>query len=301
MLNPIKAAVLIADICGSTALYEHIGDILARQLIERAFESMVSEIPVYQGTLIDAVGDEILCTYANPELALNCACAMQKAIKKCAFEGNETLRIRIGVHYGDVFLRKGAVFGDIVNITARVAAIAKANQIMTTQAVFNELPPNLKEKTHKFMCTGLKGKSSPFDIFLVTWEPDDLSGTCYNTPLPNKLLETAYELSFFYNGQSVKVNKEKKIVTLGRSESCDIYVHSTYTSREHAYCEWRFGKLVLVDHSINGTFIRFNDGKEITLLREEVILYDSGTISLGRDNFEIDSELIEFHTYFNLE
>jgi len=295
VLNPTKKlAVLIADICGSTALYENIGDESARQLIEIGIATMVGEISAYQGSLINTIGDQIMCTFPNPELAFHAACAMQKAVKNRKLEDNYALQIRIGLNYGDVILEKDAAFGDTVNVTARVAAIARANQIMTTQAVFNALPPDLKKKTHQFMSVDLKGKRNPYDIFFVLWEQDDMLATCFNLPVPHKTQVTTDELSLFYRGQFVRVNKERKIVIIGRSDICDIIVLNNYASRQHLNCEFRLGKFFIVDHSINGTYVRFSDNKVISLVREEMILQGSGAISLGQDNFEISSELVEF-------
>ncbi len=294
-LKPIKKlAVLIADICSSTELYEKIGDDPARQRIEKGIATMIGEISAYQGMLVNAIGDQILCTFPNSELALLAACAMQNAVKSCTFDDNYKLQIRIGLHYGDVILGDEAAFGDAINVTARVAAIANANQIMTTQAVFNALPPAWKEKTFQFMSAGLKGKMNPYDIYFVLWEEDDMLATCFNTPAPRKTQANTDELSLFYCGQIFRVNQKHKIVTMGREDKCDIIIKNQYTSRRHLHCELRSDKFYIADHSINGTYVRFSEDKIIRLVREEMILQGSGVISLGHDNFEIPSELVEF-------
>jgi adenylate cyclase len=295
MSKPVKKlAVLIGDICGSTALYEKIGDDPARQIIEKGIATMIGEISAYQGMLVNAIGDQILCTFPNSELALLAACAMQNAVKSCKFDDNYKLQIRIGLHYGDVILGDEAAFGDAINVTARVAAIASANQIMTTQAVSNALPPALKEKTFQFMSAGLKGKMNPYDIYFVLWEQDDVLGTNFNIPAPRKDQVTTDELSLFYCGQIFRVNKKRKIVTMGREDKCDIIVQNKYASRQHLHCELRSDKFFIADHSINGTYVRFSENKVIRLVREEMILQGSGVISLGHDNFEIPNELVEF-------
>jgi len=58
-----KIAILFADICGSTALYEKLGDLLARQLIARCISIMKGTLSTHNGTLIKTIGDEILCTF----------------------------------------------------------------------------------------------------------------------------------------------------------------------------------------------------------------------------------------------
>jgi adenylate cyclase len=290
-----KASVMIADICGSTALYEQVGDVLAHKIIEKAFDSMVREIPAYQGTLINMVGDEILSIYPDAELALNCAAAMQNAVKNASFKNNKTLQVRIGVHYGDVILENGGAFGDTVNVTSRVAAIAWANQITTTEAVVSQLPAYLKEKTNKFMNADLKGKLNTYDIFLMNWEQNDATNTFFNNSLFSRTAPTTGKLSIFYKDQCITIDQQNKIVTLGRSEACDIVIHNNFASRQHGHCEWRYGKFILVDHSINGTYVSMGGNKVIRLLREEAILLNSGFISLGQNNFEDFNEVLEFH------
>lgn len=131
-----KLAVLFADICGSTTLYERLGDETARRLIANCITSMTKEVTDHKGTLIKTIGDEIMCTFPTAEAVVSAACAMQSTVKN-----GGRMNIRIGIHYGNVICESGDVYGDTVNIAARVASITRANQIMTTRAVVEPLPP----------------------------------------------------------------------------------------------------------------------------------------------------------------
>lgn len=168
-----KLAVLFADICGSTSLYDSIGDDLARHFTANCIKTMVSEISPYKGTLIKTIGDEIMCTFPNAQLALNAACAMQNAVKDSRENSKQPLSIRIGFHYGLVICEANDVFGDTVNVAARVAGIAKADQIMTTSAVYTELPAVLQNQTRQFKSTNLKGKQEQCEIYWVSWKQDN--------------------------------------------------------------------------------------------------------------------------------
>ncbi len=294
-----KLAILISDICGSTSLYEEMGDDAARQRVEKGIATMIGELPAYRGMLVNAIGDQILCTFPTPELALLAACAMQQAVRHCSFEDNYKLKIRIGLHFGDVILGDETAFGDAINVTARVAAIASANQIMTTAAVYNALPPALKTRTIQFMSTSLKGKLHAYDIYIVLWEQDDTSVTCINVMTPRKPQMLLTELTLFYADQRCKVNEAHRIVTIGRGDDCDITVNNVYASRHHVRCELRSGNFLIVDTSINGTYVRVKDGKVIRLVREEMILQDAGVMSLGQDTFENANELVEFMMSLN--
>lgn len=289
-----KLAVLFADICGSTALYDRLGDDLARRLIARCIAMMVGEIPVHQGTLIKTIGDEIMCAFPSAEAALHAACAMQRTVENDRPIDGHQMHIRIGFHYGDVIIESGDIFGDTVNVAARVAAITRASQIMTTMAAVNALPPDLRDRTRKVMRAEFKGKQEQLDISIVIWEQDDMLSTRIGKPAFRKSPGNSNELVLRYRGQSLKVNKECRSVVVGRGEICNIIVQNNFASRQHARIELRFGKFVIVDQSTNGTYIRFKDGNVVHLAREEIILQGAGAISLGQPYSENSSELVEF-------
>ena len=97
-----------------------------------------------------------------------------------------------------------------------------------------------------------------------------------------------------YRSQSLKVNKARRSVALGRGESCDMVVHNDFASRLHVHVELRFGKFVIADQSINGTYICFSDGNVVHITREEISLQGNGSISLGQSFAENPAEVVEF-------
>lgn len=291
---PPSLAILFADISGSTALYDKLGDEMARRLVARCLSIMSSGIAVFRGTLVKTLGDEIMCTFPSAEAALHAACAMQHAVESGEYEGKHPMHIRIGFNYGEVICESGDVFGDTVNIAARVAAITRASQIMTTQAAVSALPPDLREKTRQIMRAEFKGKQEQLDISIVIWEMDDMLSTRVGTPVFRKLADNIDEMTLRYHEQSLKINKERRSVILGRGEICDIVIQNGFASRQHTRIELRFGKFILADQSTNGTYIRFSDGNVVRLAREEMILRGSGSISLGQAYSENPADLIEF-------
>lgn len=289
-----KLAVLFADICGSTALYDHLGDNLARRLMAQCIATMTGEVFAHHGKLIKTIGDEIMCTFPSAEAALHAACAMQHAVESGSYEGNHPMHIRIGFNYGEVICEAGDVFGDTVNVAARVAAITRAGQIMTTQAAVSALPSDLREKTRQIMRAEFKGKQEQLDISIVIWEMDDMLSTRIGTPAFRKQPDNIEEMTLRYRDQLLKVNKERRSVVLGRGDTCDIIVQNGFASRQHIRIEFRFGKFIIADQSTNGTHIRFSDGNVVRLAREEMILRGSGSISLGQPYSEGPGELVEF-------
>jgi adenylate cyclase len=289
-----KLAVLFADICGSTALYENLGDDLARKTISRCINTLSSKAAEFQGTLIKTIGDEIMVTFTSAEAAFNAACAMQAAVANEQPSSGVPLHIRIGFNYGDVIKEAGDVFGNTVNIAARVAAITRAGQSMSTQAVFDALPDNLRSKMRKIMRAEFKGKQELHEIYQIISEQDDMLSTRIGMPAFRKPPDNNEELTLRYRDQTIKINKERRSVVLGREESCDLVVHNDLASRQHVRIEWRFGKFIISDQSTNGTYIRSNDANVVHITREEAVLRGNGSISLGQSFAERPSDLVVF-------
>jgi adenylate cyclase len=300
MANNIqKLAVLFADISGSTALYDNLGDVLAQRLIAKCITTMTNEISAYQGVVVKTIGDEIMCTFPDAESALNAACAMQRAVKNDNQGSSQPMHIRIGFHYGDVICESDDVFGDTANVAAHVAKITRANQILATQTVFDALPPNLKSKTRRIMRSDFKGKQAQFDIFMIIWGTEDMDSTRIGIPAYRKPQdeESNNELMLRYHDHSCMVNKKHRTVILGREEICDIIVHSDFASRQHVRIEFRSGKFFIVDQSTNGTYVRFKNGHVACIVCSEMILDGAGSISLGQAFSEQTIDPVEFSVF----
>lgn len=290
-----KLAILFADISGSTALYDKLGDVKALHLITQHLQIMIAELASHQGKLIKTIGDEIMCTFPSPAAALEAACAMQTAIAAQKPHGGERpLYIRIGFHYGEVLCEEGDVFGDAVNVAARVAAITRARQIMTTQAAVDALPEKLRAKVRKISRAEFRGKEEALDVFQVNWENDDTLSTRIGLPQFRKPMESRHELLLRYHQQVAILNEQHKSLILGREETCDLIIHSGFASRQHARIEFSFGKFVITDHSANGTYIRFSDNQVIHLAHQEIMLHGTGAISLGQPFSENPAEAIDY-------
>lgn len=289
-----KLAILFADISGSTALYEKLGDQLARRLISRCLSILSNALTTYQGTLIKTIGDEILCTFPSAEAAMHAASDMQIAMNADNQNSEHNMFIRIGFHYGDVICEDGDIYGDAVNIAARVAAITRASQIMTTTAVVDALPLSLHHRVRKILRADIKGKQEQLDIHQVMWELEDMASTRIGMSAYRKPAADGYDLTLTYRDKSYTVNEQNTKLLMGRDESCQLVVKSDFASRQHANLEFRFGKFILCDHSSNGTFIRSSEGVIIRLQREDTALHGKGTISLGQPYADNPAGLIEF-------
>ena len=168
-----KMAVLFADICGSTALYDQLGNEAALNMVTRILNLLKQEVATYKGILIKTIGDEIMCTFPNAQRAAQAARAMHRAVATNKPGGEHPIAIRIGLHFGDVILKANDVFGDTVNVAARIASITRARQTMTTREVIDALPSELGHKAVSITRASFRGKQDALEVFQLLWEPED--------------------------------------------------------------------------------------------------------------------------------
>jgi class 3 adenylate cyclase len=289
-----NAAVLFADISGSTALYDTLGNERALELVTRTLAILMEVMTAHDGVLVKTIGDEVMCVFPDAVTALNAAMEMQLAVEKQRPGGDQPIHVRIGLHYGEVLHESGDVFGDTVNIAARVTAITRASQIMTTQTIVDLLPEELRKKTRPVRRSIFRGKGKPFEVFHVHWEQERTTSTRIGRAVYRKPAESKQELMVRFRQKVVMVNEKNHCVVLGRDESCDMVIQTGLASRQHARLEYSYGKVLLTDFSKNGTFVRFSDGQVVHLIQQQVVLHGAGAISLGQPFTTEPGEAIEF-------
>src|SRR5437667_136534 len=135
-----ERAILFADVSGSTALYELLGDKPAAKAIEACLGELRGIVAKEEGQVVKTIGDEIMVVFGNGQAACNAAMEMQQRVIALPPTAGVKLAIRIGFHFGLVLEDKGDFWGDGVNTAARLAALAKAGQILTSGATVNALP-----------------------------------------------------------------------------------------------------------------------------------------------------------------
>lgn len=290
-----KLSILFADICGSTRLYDTLGDTRAREVIAITLDLLIEVTQRYKGTVIKTIGDEVMCTFDDAETAAKASCDMQESLDE-ANEAGATevpVAIRVGYHYGPCIQEDGDVHGDAVNVAARMAAQAKARQIITTAETAKQLPSALQENTRFVDYASIKGKGE-MEIVEFIWQEDDvtrMSGDLSSVTAPGNL---PVQLRLEYRDTSILLSQEREQAVLGRSATCDIPVNESLASRQHIRIELRRDKFFLIDQSTNGTYIQQTDGRQAFVRREETPLTGEGIISLGRALNDNPQELIRF-------
>jgi class 3 adenylate cyclase len=289
-------AILFADVSGSTKLFETLGDASARSKIAACLDLLSGVTRDYHGTVIKTIGDEIMCTFATADDAASAACDMHEALDVDVTEGSNTnntaLQIRVGFHFGPAIMEGGDVFGDAVNVAARMAAQAKGGQIITTQSTLDMLAPARRAGSRFVDRAPIKGKKEEIEIYEIIWQEEDV--TRMATGLMQDAPKTEVRLIVSYNNQQIEVNKSRSILMMGRSQQCDLPINEKLASRQHVRIELRRDKFFIVDQSTNGTHVMTENEGAAFLRREEMPLNGNGMISLGRAFDENPTEVIRF-------
>ncbi|MEX0951865.1 MAG: adenylate/guanylate cyclase domain-containing protein, partial [Gammaproteobacteria bacterium] len=270
-------AIMFADISGSTKLYEVLGDHTARMTVAETLDTISDIVERHKGTVIKTIGDEIMCTYADAEAAATAACEMQETLeeKNESGETKQPVSIRVGMHYGPAIMEGGDVFGDAVNVAARMAAQAKARQIMTTKSTIELLPSILRASTRFVDYAPIKGKKEDIEIFEIIWQQEDVTRMATGM-MSNEKKPPGAKMRLRYHKQDVILNHERSSVVMGRSQGCDLPINEKLASRQHVRIELRRDKFFIIDQSTNGTYVRINDSGDAFLRREEIPLTGKG-------------------------
>lgn len=287
-MDPLQQAtgILFADIVGSSQLYENLGNIDAERAISQALETLKTICRAHQGLVIKTIGDELMCRFEEPEDLLAAAVAMQEAFTHGNIShhvsASSVQRIRIGCHIGQVIVKENDVFGDSVNIAARLVEFARSGQIITsasTWALFEKAQPKISSRALRPL--RIKGRLSSLAINEVLWQQNDLDLTHLLTLPQAHSGAHLWSLNLVYFGITVQLNQDRSSITLGRAAGCGLPICTPTASRIHAKILATATQFVLVDQSTNGTFIQPEGREEFQIHRHSQPLSGSGVISLG--------------------
>lgn len=158
------ATVLFSDVVDSTATAASWGDRRWRELLDRHDHAVRRELERFRGREVKHTGDGFVAVFEGPAQAIRCGQAICNAVQ------TESLRVRVGVHTGEVEIRGEDVGGIAVHIGARVMGAAEPSEVLVSHAI----PPLVVGSGLAFEDRGvrqLKGVPGEWTLFAV--RPDD--------------------------------------------------------------------------------------------------------------------------------
>ncbi len=185
-----KTTVLFGDIRGFTALAESQTPQETVHMLNEHFELMVEVIFKHEGTLDKFVGDAIMALFGAPLMheddplrAVRTAIEMQAVLSKFNIQRTamnlEPVRMGIGINTGDVvagYLGSSraleyTVIGDVVNVGARLCSLAKADEIILSEATYEHVKEHISAVP--LPPAKVKGKSQPLRVYRVQPHPEN--------------------------------------------------------------------------------------------------------------------------------
>ncbi|MBI5900992.1 MAG: adenylate/guanylate cyclase domain-containing protein [Rhodocyclales bacterium] len=271
-------AILFADIAGSTGLYESSGDTVAMAAVVECVASLKDTTTAYGGRVVKTIGDEVMAIFASAGQAIQAANAMQSRFADLAGV-KAGIKLKIGLHYGPVIEADGDCFGDTVNLAARLTSLASPEQILTSHETFEALPNYLRATCRKLYSTSVKGRKGKVTIIEALWRQDQGETILSDN---SAVAEAHYRAATIgFRGQTWRIDEAQPEVVIGRDQSCAVVVDVATASRRHASVILRKQKIVIEDHSSNGTFVRLQNGQELLLRREDLVIAGAVLVGLG--------------------
>ena len=319
----VRQTLIFTDLTGTVSAYEALGNELVAEVIGTVTQWMGRVCSAYGGRTIRLLDNGVLALFPSSIQAISAAVFLQRGFQGTRGswpDGLQTLGLKIGMAGDSVVQVEGDVFGEAVNLAARLCELAGADTIWAEQAVVDSLhgeaPPEPLslpasrvtllsefEVRHRSLgrvqIRGLIGNPHVVEIF---WSMD----------LNSELLTRAGNLSQMQTlaGDThlgpvlvlsrLDVRKEflpdEQGVLIGRSVENDFVVGDQRVSRVQARIVWSRGVLELTDLSSYGSWVRFSEdpGVELALRRSTCVLRGSGEIALGAPFSDLSAPVVAF-------
>jgi adenylate cyclase len=167
------AAVMFTDIVGYSSLTQK-NEPLALELLEEHRKIVRPIVTRHNGREIKTMGDAFLIEFESALEATQCAIDIQKTLHDHNQESTveRGIRLRIGIHLGDVLQRQSDVLGDVVNIASRIEPLAEADGICISEQVYDQVRNKINCPIENLGPRQLKNIDYPIDVHRILWEKD---------------------------------------------------------------------------------------------------------------------------------
>ena len=288
--------VVFADIVGSTSMFERLGDETASRFVTQLVGALSQIFEQHSGRVVKLLGDGLFVVFPQEGDALAACISIQKRfLDKPIRPGGSgaPVQMQMGMESGEVVEIDGDCFGDTVNSAARLADLAGAAQILTTQNVWSALGPLQRASLRSLGPMHLRGKAEASHVYRVEWQSGrDEDATMMGRSMVSNAAPLVLKL--MAGDQMVELQARGAKISLGRGLDAALTLNDPRVSRMHATLEWRGGQFVLSDASSYGTWVYFgNQSEAVVLRRTECYLVGNGQISAGCERKE-GSPLVSF-------
>jgi adenylate cyclase len=135
------ASILVADVAGYSRLMslDELGTL--RRLVAFRAELLEPLVTEHEGRIVSYTGDNVLAEFSSVIRAVECALSLQRAAAKREpdIAVDQRLALRIGLHFGDIMVEGSSIYGDGVNVAARLEQLAEPGGVCLSERVYDEI------------------------------------------------------------------------------------------------------------------------------------------------------------------
>ena len=278
-------------------MFVRLGDETASRFVSQLIGVLSRIFEQHHGRVVKLLGDGLFVVFPEEGDALAACVGIQKRLlERPVHPGGSgaPVQMQMGVESGEVVEIGGDCFGDTVNSAARLADLAGAGQILTTQNVWLALLPTQKASLRSLGPMYLRGRADASHVYRVEWQTGrDEDATMAGRSMFAERSEAWLELVF--GEKALRLDAGSSKLTIGRATNAVLTVNDPRVSRMHATLEWRGGQFVLTDASSFGTWVYLgNQSEAVVLRRTECFLAGSGLIVPGCERTDDKAPLIAF-------
>ncbi len=166
-------AILSADVVGYSRLMED-NEEATIQTLNTYRNSMSAHIQQHRGRVVDMTGDNLMAEFSSVVDAVKCAVETQKEMseRNADLPENRRMLFRIGVNLGDIVEEEDRIYGDGVNIAARLEGLAEAGAICISRTAFDQVKNKLELGYEYLGEHSVKNISEPVHVYRVLMEPE---------------------------------------------------------------------------------------------------------------------------------
>jgi WD40 repeat protein/class 3 adenylate cyclase len=164
-------SVLFTDVVGSTAYFEKYGDIAGLAMVTRYADLANEVVRESGGRPVKTIGDAIMAEFSDAGAAVCAGVEIQRRLLQlnATLVQQSRLQLRVGIHRGKCFREKDDLYGEGVNVAARVIKGCGPAQILISRSVRNALPPNFTYRLNLLGEIELKKGGEKEEVLEVVW------------------------------------------------------------------------------------------------------------------------------------
>lgn len=293
--------VLFADLRGSTALFETLGNAEATSVVTHCVSALAAPVAAQRGRVVKTLGDGLMALFDTPADAVKAAAKMHDVLDAVVRRGDQRgasaglrgLKLQVTAAHGEVVEMGDDAFGDAVNVAARLLDHAGDNETLITVEVLLGLPTDQRLRWRSLDKISLRGRAEPVQVHVLGGRRAvDQAVTQFGDIAP--LASDPDGLQLRWNDVERLFASEQLPIVLGRSPEAAFRVDDSRVSRSHCRVDAHGGSLQLTDLSFNGTYVRFASGEIVSLRRGSCTLMGSGTIGLGGSPSDAGAPCVRF-------